>query len=44
MNNYLLINREGIKFPEEIFNIPQEWILKKKIDDGENRIEIYYIP
>jgi len=42
--NFLISSKKGIKFPDEIFNIPGEWVLKKSIGKGENRIDIYYIP
>jgi 4-amino-4-deoxy-L-arabinose transferase-like glycosyltransferase len=43
--NFLDSSYGNIKFPDQIYNIPQDWILEKEI--GKNRvdkIEIYYVP
>ena len=42
--NFFISSKKGIEFPDEIFNIPESWILKKSIGERENRIDIYYIP
>ena len=42
--NFFISSKKGIKFPEEIFNIPKDWVLKKSIGQGQERIDIYYAP
>jgi len=42
--NFFTARKKGIEFPDEIFNIPKDWALKKSIGEGENRIDIYYAP
>jgi len=41
--NFFISSKKGIVFPNEIFDIPDEWILKKTIGTRENRIDVYYI-
>lgn len=51
-NSYIVVNwklidfftesKKGIKFPDEIYNIPENWELKKENGKGKDRIEIYY--
>jgi len=40
--NFLTKNKKGIIFPDEIYNVPENWILKKEIGKGKDKIMIYY--
>jgi len=43
--NYRLSSKKGIKYPKEIFDVPENWILKKETGTpGKDKIEIYYVP
>lgn len=43
--NFLASSKRGIKFPDEINDAPDNWILKKSIGrKGKDKIEIYYVP
>ena len=41
--NFLIASKNGIKFPDYIYNIPKDWVLKKEIGKkGSDEIAIYY--
>ena len=43
--NWLSSSKKGIKFPDEIYNIPKNWILKEEIGkNNKEKIMIYYVP
>ena len=43
--NFFISSKEGIKFPDEIYDIPENWILEKEIGrKAEGKIQIYYVP
>ncbi len=42
--NFLSSSKKGIKFPDEISDIPNNWVLKKEFKNKKNhKIDIYYI-
>ena len=43
--NFFESSKKGIKFPDEIYKIPKNWILDKEIGrKGKSKIDIYYVP
>ncbi len=43
--NWLSSSKKGIRFPDEIYDIPKNWILKEEIGKNrEGKIMIYYVP
>ena len=40
--NFFVSSKKGIELPDEIYNIPENWILKKEIGKGKDKIMIYY--
>lgn len=53
-DSYVVINREligfflsskkGVVFPEQIYDIPEHWVLKEKFGKAGKEVEVYYIP
>lgn len=43
--DFLASSKIGIKFPDEVFNVPEDWVLKKEFSRNEkDKISIYYVP
>ena len=43
--NFFVSSKKGIVFPEEIYDIPQSWVLEKEFKGrGQEKIQIYYSP
>ena len=42
--NFFTSSKKGIKFPDEIYHIPESWVQKKEIGSGSNKVAVYYAP
>ena len=42
--NFLTDSKKGVRFPDQIYNLPENWVLKKEIGKGSSRVAIYYAP
>jgi len=40
--NFFVSNKKRVEFPDEIYNVPENWILKRDIGNGKDKIMIYY--
>lgn len=44
MLDFLTSSKKGIVFPDEVQDIPENWVLEGKFPSKLNRIEVYYVP